>query len=173
MQTMINYEEIGQRIGKLVAEKQKAYGNSYGNSGKILEILFPNGVKPEEYTELLAICRVVDKLFRLANDPHYGGESPWGDIVGYGLLRLGSWEERQREEVPQSIDVFDTPKYRLDEGNIHDACAANTNDILWASGRDPQTTQDVECLGGPYYKDAVETCRASHGDPALRDSGLG
>lgn len=163
---MINYEEIGQRIGKLVAEKQKAYGNSYGNSGKILEILFPNGVKPAEYTELLAICRVVDKLFRLANDPHYGGESPWGDIVGYGLLRLGSWEQRQKEDVPQSIDVFDTPKYRLDEGNIHDAKCCGT--------------QDVECLGmpyylygKPYYKDAVETCRASHGDPALTDSGLG
>lgn len=163
---MINYEEIGQRIGKLVAEKQKAYGNSYGNSGKILEILFPNGVKPAEYTELLAICRVVDKLFRLANDPHYGGESPWGDIVGYGLLRLGSWEQRQKEDVPQSIDVFDTPKYRLDEGNIHDAKSCGT--------------QDAECLGmpyylygKPYYKDAVETCRASHGDPALRDSGLG
>lgn len=156
---MINYEEIGQRIGKLVAEKQKAYGNSYGNSGKILEILFPNGVKPAEYTELLAICRVVDKLFRLANDPHYGGESPWGDIVGYGLLRLGSWEQRQKEDVPQSIDVFDTPKHRLDEGNIHDAKSCGT--------------QDVECLGMPYYKDAVETCRASHGDPAIRDSGLG
>jgi hypothetical protein len=167
---MINYEEIGQRIGKLVAEKQKAYGNSYGNSGKILEILFPNGVKPAEYTELLAICRVVDKLFRLANDPHYGGESPWGDIVGYGLLRLGSWEQRQKEDVPQSIDVFDTPKYRLDEGNIHDAFTSN---LLWASGHDLQTTQDAECLGMPYYKDPVETCRASHGDPALRDSGLG
>lgn len=166
---MINYEEIGQRIGKLVAEKQKAYGNSYGNSGKILEILFPNGVKPEQYTELLAICRVVDKLFRLANDPHYGGESPWGDIVGYGLLRLGSWEQRQKyhgDPIPHSIDVYAPPPYRLDEGNVHDAKSCGT--------------QDAECLGmpyylygKPYYKDAVETCRASHGDPALRDSGLG
>jgi len=148
---MINYEEIGQRIGKLVAEKQKAYGNSYGNSGKILEILFPNGVKPAEYTELLAICRVVDKLFRLANDPHYGGESPWGDIVGYGLLRLGSWGQRQKENPGHTfLDPFDIPQ------RIYEC-----------------STQDVECLGKPYYKDAVETCRASHGDPALRDSGLG
>lgn len=96
---MIDYEEIGRNIGKLVKEKQLAYGNSYGNSGKILEILFPNGVKPEHYTELLAICRVVDKLFRLANNPTYGGESPWGDIVGYGLLRLGVWEEAAAKEA--------------------------------------------------------------------------
>lgn len=99
---MANYEEIGREVGKLVAEKQLAYGNSYGNSGKILSILFPNGVMPDQYTELLAICRVVDKLFRLANDPTYGGESPWSDIVGYGLLRLGAWEDKQTESEPQA-----------------------------------------------------------------------
>lgn len=95
---MTNYEDLGLSIGKLVQEKNKAYGDSYLHSGKILSILFPDGVKPEQYTELLAICRVVDKLFRLANDPNYGGESPWGDICGYALLRLGSTEKAQQEK---------------------------------------------------------------------------
>ena len=93
----IDYVKIGSEIGRLVSEKQKAYGDSYGNSGKILEILFPNGVKPDQYKELLAICRVVDKLFRLANDPGYNNESPWGDICGYSLLRLGSWKQAEEE----------------------------------------------------------------------------
>jgi hypothetical protein len=153
---MINYEEIGQRIGKLVAEKQKAYGDSYGNSGKILEILFPDGVKPEHYTELLAICRVVDKLFRLANDPEWGGESPWGDIVGYGLLRLGTWEKRQNE-VPEKAKKPCKP-CRMDE-NIHDSKLGSFA---------------IDLYDGKVVKfdSPIDTCRSSY-DPALRDSGLG
>jgi hypothetical protein len=109
----INYEEIGQRIGRLVADKQKAYGNSYGNSGKILEILFPNGIRRDQYQEVLAIVRVVDKLFRLANDPTFGNESPWQDVMGYGLLRLASWEQGQKpveKQSPERIDDIKQPK---------------------------------------------------------------
>lgn len=112
---MVNYEEIGRSIGRLVQEKQVAYGDSYGNSGKVLSILFPHGVKPEAYTELLAICRVLDKLFRLANDPTYGGESPWADIVGYGLLRLGAHQEKttptpkRLDELLESVIKINTP----------------------------------------------------------------
>lgn len=114
----INYEEIGRKIGRLVSEKQKAYGDSYGNSGKILEILFPNGVRVDQYKELLAICRVVDKLFRLANDPHYGDESPWGDICGYSLLRLGSWE-KDLENAKNFLNNNASHGIRLDEEVIH------------------------------------------------------
>lgn len=51
--------------------------------------LFPDGIQPENYVNVLAIVRVVDKLFRIATDPNYKGENPWKDITGYGLLRLG------------------------------------------------------------------------------------
>jgi hypothetical protein len=111
----IDYEKIGSEIGRLVSEKQKAYGDSYGNSGKILEILFPNGVKPDQYKELLAICRVVDKLFRLANDPHYGDESPWGDICGYSLLRLGSWDEEKLRKLKANIEKSDSKPLQISQ----------------------------------------------------------
>ena len=81
-----DYEAIGQRIGKLVQEKQKAYGDSFGKSGEMLKILFPDGVKPEQYDDLLCITRILDKLFRIANAPKAFGENPYGDIAGYGLL---------------------------------------------------------------------------------------
>jgi hypothetical protein len=49
--------------------------------------------------DVLTICRVVDKLFRLATDPTYGDESPWRDICGYSLLSMGKDErEVNREE---------------------------------------------------------------------------
>jgi hypothetical protein len=82
----MNYEKKGQEIGRLVDEKQSAYGDSFGKSGEIIKILYPEGIKPEQYQDALAIVRIIDKLFRIANDKGYGGENPFMDIAGYGLL---------------------------------------------------------------------------------------
>ena len=89
---MPNFKEIGLEIGKLVQEKNAAYGNSFGQSEEILEILYPNGVKPDQYGDLLAITRVLDKLFRIATNKDALGESPWRDIAGYAILSLASDE---------------------------------------------------------------------------------
>jgi hypothetical protein len=80
------YEQIGQEIGKLVDEKNAAYGSSFAESHKILSVLYPNGIKPEQYTDALAIVRVIDKLFRIATSKDAFGESPWRDIAGYAIL---------------------------------------------------------------------------------------
>ena len=56
----MNYEDLGRSVGELVAEKQAAYGDSFGKSHKILKVLFPDGIKPEQYMDVLTICRVVD-----------------------------------------------------------------------------------------------------------------
>lgn len=80
------HEDKGAELGKLVDEKQAAYGDSFGKSGEIIKILYPEGIKPEQYQDALAIIRIIDKLFRVANDKGYGGENPFMDIAGYGLL---------------------------------------------------------------------------------------
>jgi hypothetical protein len=80
------YEETAEEIGKLVSQKNQAYGSSFAESHKILSVLYPNGIKPEQYTDALAIIRVLDKLFRIATDRDALGESPWRDIAGYGIL---------------------------------------------------------------------------------------
>ena len=79
-------------------QKNEAYGNSFGESCKILEVLFPDGVKPEQYGDLLAITRVIDKLFRLATKKDAFGESPWRDICGYALLGIA------RDESDVSVE---------------------------------------------------------------------
>jgi len=91
------YEQIGQEIGKLVDEKNAAYGSSFAESHKILSVLYPNGIKPEQYTDALAIVRVIDKLFRIATSKDAFGESPWRDIAGYAILG-----------VEKSLKVSDT-----------------------------------------------------------------
>tara|TARA_R100001509_G_scaffold152640_1_gene113056 strand:+ start:409 stop:819 length:411 start_codon:yes stop_codon:yes gene_type:complete len=98
------YEELGKSVGKLVAEKQEAYGDSFGKAHKILKVLFPDGIRPEQYLDVLTICRVVDKLFRLATDPTYGDESPWRDICGYSLLSMGKDAREVAHEEKVRLD---------------------------------------------------------------------
>ena len=81
-----NYEKIATEIGKLVQEKNDAYGDSFGQACRILEVLYPDGIKPSQYRDALAVTRVIDKLFRLANKKDAFGESPWRDICGYAIL---------------------------------------------------------------------------------------
>jgi hypothetical protein len=80
------YEQTAEEIGQLVAEKNAAYGSSFAESHKILEALYPNGILPHQYSDALAVIRVIDKLFRIANKKDAFGESPWRDIAGYGIL---------------------------------------------------------------------------------------
>ena len=80
------FELTAEEIGKLVAEKNAAYGSSFAEAHRILEVLYPNGIKVDQYTDALAIVRVIDKLFRIATSKKAFGESPWRDIAGYGIL---------------------------------------------------------------------------------------
>ena len=89
---MKSYEKIATQIGKLVQEKNEAYGDSFGQACRILEVLYPEGIEPQQYRDALAITRVIDKLFRLANKKDAFGESPWRDICGYAILGVANDE---------------------------------------------------------------------------------
>ena len=85
---MSKFANIGNKVGKLVSDKQRAYGDSFGRSGECLRQMFPEGIKPNQYDDLLTIARILDKLFRIANNPTAFDENPYQDIVGYGLLGM-------------------------------------------------------------------------------------
>jgi len=86
---MADYEKLGTDIGKLVQEKQQAYGDTISKTGAIMRILYPAGVSVEKLGDMLLVVRVLDKLCRLADGEKTAfGESPWRDIAGYGLLGL-------------------------------------------------------------------------------------
>jgi len=82
----MQYAELGEEIGRLVEEKQKAYGDSFGKSGAVMRILYPAGIKPDQMDDALCLVRILDKLFRIATDKDALGESPYRDIAGYALL---------------------------------------------------------------------------------------
>lgn len=91
------YEIVAMEIAKMVAEKNIAYGDSFGNSAKLVKVLYPNGIKPEQYDDFLCLIRVIDKLFRIATRKRAFGESPWKDILGYSLLAIVSEEKSDVE----------------------------------------------------------------------------
>lgn len=84
----MNYSKIGQEIGKLVESKQAAYGDSFGKSGQVLRLLYPDGIPTEKLDDALTVVRVVDKLFRIATAKDAFGESPWSDVCGYAVLSI-------------------------------------------------------------------------------------
>jgi hypothetical protein len=92
-----DYEAIGEQIGILLNEKQSAYGDAFGNMSHIFNILYPNGIQPHQYSDILTIARMMDKIFRIVNLPadkkDSMGEDPWKDIAGYAMLALQSTKE--------------------------------------------------------------------------------
>lgn len=83
----MKYQDKGMKIGALVEKKNQAYGDSFRKSGEILTILYPNGIKTEQYCDILTIVRILDKLFRIATQKDAFGESPWDDVAGYAILK--------------------------------------------------------------------------------------
>jgi len=111
------FAAIGREIGELVEVKNRQYGDAFSQSCRVLSVLFPDGVRPDQYRALLAITRVIDKLFRLATGKdHNAGhapcpacnrpfESPGMDLAGYGILIEEDARRRQAERMALTADV--------------------------------------------------------------------
>lgn len=82
----MNYVETGKQIGELVQIKNEMYGDAFNKSGEFLEILYPDGIRPDQYKDMLAVVRIFDKLMRIANG-NQGNENAFMDIAGYGILK--------------------------------------------------------------------------------------
>ena len=67
---MSNFSEIGADVGKLVHDKQLAYGDSFGRSGECLRQMFPRGHPgPISTTIYLLLLGFSINFLGLANDP--------------------------------------------------------------------------------------------------------
>lgn len=96
------YVSIGKAIGALVEKKNTAYGDSFSQSQEILKVLYPAGVTVEQYRDFLTITRIIDKLFRIANQKEAFDENPFQDIAGYSILAV--WR-----------DMLDKKKKKVEE----------------------------------------------------------
>lgn len=99
--------DLACELGELLELKNQKYGDSFGKAGQILQILCPEGLRPEQYQHALTVVRILDKLSRILTDPDAFGEDPYRDIAGYGLLGANLERQRAKPEgwsVAQRID---------------------------------------------------------------------
>ncbi len=85
--SLCGYEAKGRAIGRLVDSKQKQYGDSFHKCGAYLRLLYPDGIRPEQYDGILALVRDFDKSMRIATG-NQGNEDAWKDKCGYALLAM-------------------------------------------------------------------------------------
>jgi hypothetical protein len=93
--TKPTFEDAAAKIGRLVSKKNKAYGDSFAQSGDVLKILYPNGIGLEQYTDMLALIRIIDKLFRIATSKDSFNENPYADIAGYAILKVAALDNEK------------------------------------------------------------------------------
>ncbi len=93
------YEEAGREIGLLVDKKNRVYGDSFRKASAILRIIRPQGLADANLDDLLALVRIIDKMFRILTARDGLGEDPWRDIAGYAILRHRQIEDEKREQV--------------------------------------------------------------------------
>lgn len=99
---MKTFQELAKEIAELVTEKEKAYGSAFDKAGDFMRLLYPEGIKPEQYKDMLCTVRIFDKLMRIATS-YEGTEEKkveaYSDINGYSLLGLRSSILENNEEV--------------------------------------------------------------------------
>jgi hypothetical protein len=95
------FANLADSVANIVDVKQKAYGDSFGKSGECLRQMYPDGIAPDQFDDLLTITRILDKLFRIANNPNAFDENPYQDIVGYGLLGMDRHKSGSRKDLPK------------------------------------------------------------------------
>jgi len=94
------YQKIAAELGKLVTEKNAAYGSAHIVSGRIMCLLFPSGIHVHRIYDAMLMVRIIDKLCRIANRPDAFGESPYQDIGGYGILGVELDRSRPTDKKP-------------------------------------------------------------------------
>ena len=82
------FKKITDDLAQILSIKDEAYGNAFDKTTQILSLLYPNGIKVEQYKDLHVIIRMLDKISRIARDNDPLGESPYMDIAGYSILSL-------------------------------------------------------------------------------------
>ena len=99
---MKTFQELAEGIADLVTEKEKAYGSAFDKAGDFIRLLYPEGIKPDQYKDMLCTVRIFDKLMRIATsyeDTEEKKIDAYSDIMGYALLGLRSSILENNEEV--------------------------------------------------------------------------
>ena len=91
------FQEIAANIGKTVVRKNKVYGNSFGKTTDFIKLLYPHGIRNDQYDDVLLLARIFDKLVRIATGAK-DEENPYFDIAGYAVLGVDMRAKTQKKK---------------------------------------------------------------------------
>ena len=142
--TTKSFTELANDIGKLVETKNKAYGSAFDKAGDFLRVLYPDGIKPEQYKDMLCIVRVFDKLMRIATSYENTEEKKvdaYSDLMGYGLLGLRSSLAEIKQQLGQEDNSSNKEKTFSDEAEQSDEEEAKR--LRWATLAFPKPEPNI------------------------------
>jgi hypothetical protein len=97
------FRPITDKLANLLSKKRRAYGpNNLTGAGDFFSILYPNGIKPEQYRYALILARMFDKMSRIATGLD-GEEDAWQDLAGYAICAMQYRDElsvKSRDLLP-------------------------------------------------------------------------
>lgn len=144
-------------IADLVSEKEKAYGSAFDKAGDFLKVLYPNGIKSDQYKDMLCIVRVFDKLMRIATS-YQGTEEKkidaYSDMMGYALLGLRSSliENNLPKFTPEEQKVIaeksfeNSERQTQDTVSLQEAILKETADYMSEHKFPPETSELIEAM---------------------------
>lgn len=83
-----DFVSVAQSIASTLSVKDEQYGPAFQTVPQILSILYPDGIQPQDYPNVLTLTRILDKIQRIATNNGNDPEDPWRDIAGYAILQL-------------------------------------------------------------------------------------
>lgn len=106
---------MADEIVSLLEKKEEAYGSAFDKVGDFVRLLYPEGVQPHQYTDMLFCVRMFDKMMRVANNKKAFNEEPYKDMTGYSFLGWrkekqgyeGGCDQSSDELKPKSINPND------------------------------------------------------------------
>lgn len=162
--------EIATEIGELVERKNAAYGSSFAKAGEFLRLLYPDGLRPEQFTDALLLVRDFDKSMRIATDRDALGESPWADKAGYGILGAHLHQQKVGSgECLVSVSGSDAVQSSRDGSTGSAATSINeptTTSENESSGTQPLTRPASFCA---QHRDAIAPTATGNAKPSAEE----
>jgi len=88
-------EKLGKILGKQTDKKHTSYGQATDIVPEILKILYPDGIKHEQFKDAVLVILILNKLCRISRgDKTAFEENPYNDIVGYALRGGITFDEK-------------------------------------------------------------------------------
>ena len=82
-----HYEEIGGFVGLMTDRKNAALHNVLNRSGEMIRILYPHGIRTDQYGDFLILNRIIDNMCQIPSGGPALAQEAWLEIACFALMK--------------------------------------------------------------------------------------